>query len=104
MKRGWSAPVCALVVAAISGDLICAALANRQRGELELRRARLEPWPEVTLGLAGGHDAADKDTLMEFRVSLPLPVFDRAQGRQREACALAPQRPRACAGKKLLGS
>jgi cobalt-zinc-cadmium efflux system outer membrane protein len=66
-----------------------AALAGRAQAELELRRARLEPLPDVKFGVAGGRDEASNETLMEFRVSLPLPVFDRAQGRKREARALA---------------
>lgn len=66
-----------------------AARANRERAELEWRRAKLEPLPDVRLGIAGGRDAATKETLLEFRVSLPLPIFDRGQGRKREARALA---------------
>ena len=66
-----------------------AARANRERAELEWRRARLEPLPDVRLGIAGGRDAAANESLLEFRVSLPLPIFDRGQGRKREARALA---------------
>lgn len=66
-----------------------AALAQQRRAELELRRARLDPWPDITLGVAAGRDRATDETMMEFRVSLPLPLFDRAQGRKREARALA---------------
>ncbi|NQU12147.1 TolC family protein [bacterium] len=64
-------------------------VAARERAELELRRAKLEPLPDVTLGVAGGHNNAERETVMEFRVSLPLPLFDRAQGRGRETRALA---------------
>jgi cobalt-zinc-cadmium efflux system outer membrane protein len=63
--------------------------AEQQRAELEARRARLDPLPDVTFGVAGGRNNADRETLVEFRVSLPLPLFDRAQGRQRETHALA---------------
>ncbi len=66
-----------------------AARANRERAELEWRRAKLDPLPDVTLGVAGGRDAAVDENLLEFRVSLPLPIFDRGQGRKREARALA---------------
>lgn len=66
-----------------------AALANRERADLEWRRARLEPLPDVTLGVAAGRDEAANERLMEFRVTLPLPLFDRTQGRQRETRALA---------------
>ena len=65
------------------------AVANRERAELESRRAKLEPLPDVRLGVAGGRDEAVNETLMEFRISLPLPLFDRAQGRKKEMRALA---------------
>lgn len=66
-----------------------AGLANRERAELELRRAKLDPWPDLTVGVAGGREEGANETLMALRVSLPLPLFDRAQGRKREARALA---------------
>ena len=66
-----------------------AVLANRDRAELELRRAKLDPLPDVTMGVAAGRDNAADTTLMAFRVSVPLPVFDRAKGRKREARANA---------------
>jgi cobalt-zinc-cadmium efflux system outer membrane protein len=69
--------------------VLLASRAKRDQAELELRRAKLDSLPDVKLGVAGGRDAAANETLMEFRVSLPLPVFDRAQGRKREARALA---------------
>ncbi|MCG3147725.1 MAG: Cobalt-zinc-cadmium resistance protein CzcC [Verrucomicrobiae bacterium] len=68
---------------------IRAAAAGKERAELELRRAKIEPLPDVTVGVAGGRDFGEKETIMEFRVSLPLPIFDRAQGRKREARAEA---------------
>jgi cobalt-zinc-cadmium efflux system outer membrane protein len=63
--------------------------AHRDRAQLELRRARVEPLPDVTLGVAYGREEDINEEVMEFRVSLPLPLFDRAQGRRREARALA---------------
>ena len=66
---------------------IQALLADRERAELELRRAKLDPLPDPTFGIAAGRDTGADATIMEFRVSLPLPLFDRAQGRQREARA-----------------
>ncbi|MDW8343653.1 MAG: TolC family protein [Verrucomicrobiae bacterium] len=68
---------------------LAAAAAQRQRAELELRRARLEPWPDITIGVAAGRDEATEETMMEFRIAVPLPIFDRAQGRRRETRALA---------------
>ncbi len=63
--------------------------AARERAELELKRAKLDPLPDVTFGVSGGRNFAERETMMEFRVSLPLPLFDRAQGRKRETRALA---------------
>ncbi|MCG3148340.1 MAG: Cobalt-zinc-cadmium resistance protein CzcC [Verrucomicrobiae bacterium] len=65
------------------------AQANRDRAELEWQRARLDALPDVTFGVAGGRDTAANENLVEFRVSLPLPLFDRGQGRHREARARA---------------
>ncbi len=67
---------------------LLAARAARNQAELEWRRARLEPYPDVTLGVAGGWEAApERSAIVELRVSLPLPVFDRSAGRKREARA-----------------
>jgi cobalt-zinc-cadmium efflux system outer membrane protein len=63
--------------------------AARNRAELEWKRAKLDPLPDVTLGMAGGRHFAERETMMEFRVSVPLPLFDRAQGKKRETQALA---------------
>ena len=59
----------------------------QRRTELELRRARLEPYPDVTLGVSGGREGPADDAIVEFRISLPLPIVDRARGRKREAQA-----------------
>jgi cobalt-zinc-cadmium efflux system outer membrane protein len=67
---------------------IRAANVNREKAELELRRAKLEPMPDVRFGLAAGRNTAEHESVLELRVSVPLPIFDRAQGRQREAQAL----------------
>ncbi len=66
---------------------LAAATAERDRAELEWRRARLDPLPDVTLGVAAGRESANHEDIVEFRVSLPLPLFDRSQGRRREAWA-----------------
>lgn len=69
---------------------LVAARTMRERAELELRRARLEPYPDVKLGVAGGREGgADRSSIVEFRVSLPLPILDRSKGRQQEARANA---------------
>lgn len=60
----------------------------RDRAQLELRRARLDPFPDVKLGVAGGRENdSDRSSIVEFRVSLPLPLIDRAKGKKQEARA-----------------
>jgi cobalt-zinc-cadmium efflux system outer membrane protein len=66
-----------------------AAAVGKERAELDLRRAKLDPLPDVTLGVAGGRDLGAEESIMAFSISLPLPLFDRAQGRRREARAEA---------------
>ena len=60
----------------------------RDRAELELRRARLEPYPDVKVGVAGGREGgSDRSSIVEFGVSLPLPLIDRSKGKKQEARA-----------------
>lgn len=68
--------------------IIEAMRAHRERAALELQRARLDPFPDLTVGIAGGRNYGEDRSLLEFFLSVPLPVFDRAQGRKREARAL----------------
>ncbi|HPY30215.1 MAG TPA: TolC family protein [Verrucomicrobiota bacterium] len=49
------------------------------------RRAALAPYPDVRLSVAGGRDGAADASIMEFRIGLPLPIFDRAKGNRQEA-------------------
>lgn len=64
-----------------------AARARRDQAVATLRRAGLEPRPDVKVGVAGGRDEAANENLMEFRLTIPLPLFDRNQGKQHEAQA-----------------
>jgi len=66
---------------------VAAARANLERAKLEERRARLAAYPDVKLGMAGGRLGTTDETLVEVSVSVPLPLLDRGQGRQREARA-----------------
>ncbi len=68
---------------------ILAAEMARERAATALKRARIEPMPDVTLGIAGGRDESVGAGIMSFRVSLPLPLIDRGQGKTREARAEA---------------
>jgi cobalt-zinc-cadmium efflux system outer membrane protein len=87
--RGELREVVPVRVRPVGHPQLAAATAQRERAELELRRARIEPLPDVTLSAAYGRDESLNENQLEFRVSLPLPLFDRAQGRKREARALA---------------
>lgn len=64
-----------------------AARARRDQAVATLRRAGLEPLPDVKVELAGGRDEAAEENLMELRFTLPLPLFDRNKGKQMESQA-----------------
>jgi len=64
-----------------------AARANVERAELEARRARLEKYPDVKLGAAGGRIGATDEPIVQLGLSIPLPVLDRGKGRERAASA-----------------
>ncbi|MCP5523094.1 MAG: TolC family protein [Verrucomicrobiales bacterium] len=64
-----------------------AARANLERARLEQRRARLEAYPDVQVGLAGGRIGETGESIIQLGISLPLPILDRGRGRRREAAA-----------------
>ena len=65
-----------------------AAQTSLDQAELELRRARLEPYPDVKFSVAGGREGGtESSSIIQFGISLPLPIIDRAKGRQQEARA-----------------
>jgi cobalt-zinc-cadmium efflux system outer membrane protein len=66
---------------------VLAARTSKERAELEFRRARLEPYPDVKLGAAGGQEAGDLGSIVQFTVSVPVPIIDRSKGRKQEAQA-----------------
>ncbi|MEI6561455.1 MAG: TolC family protein [Verrucomicrobiota bacterium] len=82
-----------------SGDLAClgklpeghpsrlAAQVNVTRAELALRRARLEIYPDVTVGMGAGREAITNNSIGEIRFGVPLPLFDTSIGKRREARA-----------------
>jgi cobalt-zinc-cadmium efflux system outer membrane protein len=67
-------------------SMVAARLAG-DRARLELRRSRLEPYPDVTAGVAGGREGGSDSSIVQFRLSLPLPIIDRFKGKQSEARA-----------------
>jgi cobalt-zinc-cadmium efflux system outer membrane protein len=60
---------------------------RRDRAALELRRARLEPYPDVRMGLSGGRLGETGQSILELGVAVPLPIIDRSKGTQQEAQA-----------------
>ncbi len=64
-----------------------AAQAGVRRAGLEVRRAALETYPDVTLGVSAGKEAETNVTIGQISLGIPLPIFDDASGKQREARA-----------------
>lgn len=69
-------------------DLL-AARAEALMAQGEARRAALAARPDLTFGAAAGQDGAADATIMAFRVTLPLPLFDRGTEGRRAAEARA---------------
>ena len=66
---------------------VVTARTSRDRAQLELRRARLEPYPDVKVGVAGGRIGAADQSIIQLGFSVPLPIIDRGKGKQQEAQA-----------------
>lgn len=66
---------------------LSAAQANLERAQLDARRARLEPYPDVKVGVAGGRIGATDESIIQLGFTLPLPILDRGKGQQQEARA-----------------
>ena len=64
-----------------------AAQANLGRAQLASRRARLEAYPDVKVGVAGGRIGATDESIIQLGFTLPLPLFDTGKGRRLEAQA-----------------
>ena len=64
-----------------------AARINWEEARLAHRRARLEPYPDVKMSVAGGRIGETDQGIIEVGITLPLPVLDRGKGRQQEALA-----------------
>jgi cobalt-zinc-cadmium efflux system outer membrane protein len=72
-----------------SNALVQIAQAEADRARILLRRAQVEPWPNVTL--AGGYmqEAGFPNHLGLFSIEMPIPVWNRNQGEIRAARAAA---------------
>ena len=66
---------------------VVTARTSRDRARLELRRARLEPYPDVKVGVAGGRIGETDQSIIQLGFSVPLPIIDRSKGKKQEAQA-----------------
>ncbi len=66
---------------------VVAAKANRAQAELALRRARLEPYPDVRMEVSGGRIGETGQSIIQLGFAVPLPIIDRSKGRKQEAQA-----------------
>ena len=64
-----------------------AALAAKEGSDVAVKRAKRERYPDVTFGIAGGREEIEGQELVEFRISLPLPIIDRGQAKISKAFA-----------------
>jgi outer membrane protein, heavy metal efflux system len=66
---------------------LTAAQANLDRALLDQRRSRLQPYPDVKVGVAGGRIGATDESIIQIGFSLPLPILDLGKGKGQEARA-----------------
>lgn len=66
---------------------VVAVKTSLDRAELELRRARLEPYPDVRMGVSGGRIGESGQSIIQLGFSVPLPIIDRSKGKKQEALA-----------------
>ena len=64
-----------------------AAQANLDRAQLASRRARLEAYPDVKVGVSGGRIGETDQSIIQLGFTLPLPLIDSGKGKQQEARA-----------------
>jgi cobalt-zinc-cadmium efflux system outer membrane protein len=64
-----------------------AARASVDRAELEYRRAKLEPYPDVTASFSGGKLGETDQGIIQLGFSLPVPIIDQGKGKKDEARA-----------------
>ncbi|HEX8372995.1 MAG TPA: TolC family protein [Chthoniobacterales bacterium] len=79
------------------------ALLEADRSRAEQLLARVEKWEDLTVGLGLSQEREDgrSETMTQLRVSIPLPLWDRNQGRQAETRAATERRLALVAARKL---
>lgn len=81
------------LVEAVSGRTLArhpsarTAQASLEQAQLRYRRARLEPYPDVKIGVSGGRIGETDQSIIQVGFSVPLPIIDTGKGRTREAHA-----------------
>jgi outer membrane protein, heavy metal efflux system len=77
------------------GDYL-AAQANAEAARRGLDLARANKWEDIGVGLTAEHareedapEGFERDTMLGFKVSLPLPIWNKNEGKIREAAAAA---------------
>jgi cobalt-zinc-cadmium efflux system outer membrane protein len=63
------------------------AQANLDQARLREQRARLEPYPDVRVSVAGGRKGETEESIIELGFAVPLPLLDTGKGRRDEAKA-----------------
>ncbi len=66
---------------------LIAAQASLDRARWESRRAGLETYPDVKVGVAGGRIGATDESIIQLAFSVPLPILNRGEGTRQEARA-----------------
>lgn len=64
---------------------VSAAMADLSRAQMALRRARVEPVPDVTTQFVAQYDNATGDAIAGVQMGIPLPIWNRNQGGIRQA-------------------
>ncbi len=67
-------------------ELIMAETGQKQ-ADLQLKRAGLKPYPDVTVALAGGRLGDTSQSIVELGLTIPLPLIDTSRGDRQEAAA-----------------
>jgi len=66
---------------------VVAARASRDRAELAWRRAQLQPYPDVSVGVSGGRIGETDQSIVQLGFSLPVPILDTGKAGKLEAQA-----------------
>ena len=73
-----------------------AARANAEAARQGVALAKANKWEDITVGISASHDRSEdapeglkRDTMIGFKVNIPLPLYNKNEGKIREALATA---------------